>query len=94
MLGRFYGTILSALMPYQCWQCGRRTNQVVRTNVFTGWSIGRGGPRAYNHRVNLCPDCVAVRRRNLWRLLLIVGGVIVTVFLVTIIVAVVQFEVK
>ena len=77
-------------MPYQCWQCGRRVPAIVRTNVFTGWSIGRGGPRAYSHRVNLCPDCVAARKRRRLRSLLLIPAAILAFFLVTLIIAVVQ----
>jgi hypothetical protein len=73
-------------MPYQCWQCGRRVDQVVRTSAVTGWSFGRSGPRAYSHRVNLCVDCVRARRRRRWMLALGVPVVLVLVVVVQVIV--------
>ena len=63
---------------------------MVRANVFTGWSIGRSGPRAYSHRVNLCVDCVAARRHGRRKSLYLVAAAVASLLAVLFIVAVVQ----
>ena len=60
----------------RCYECGELTGDVVRRNVKTGSSSGKGGSRSYYHKVSLCKEC-AERHDNLK----IFWGIVVVIIL-------------